>query len=133
MHVFYRQLLIFPNLKDTIAIYASCRVVREHKLITQTILTVFASQVSKEGNRLNGFPQAHLVSKYAIKLSLVHRCQPIQSNMLILSQSVLQQKWDGRLHLSRCKYIHVSFISKSHKIATHRMKTYRHVYQHINE
>lgn len=61
--------------------------------------TLFAGQVSEQGNRLDGFAEAHFVSQNAVEFLLVHGDQPVQANVLVFSQCPAQQVRNGCLNL----------------------------------
>jgi len=59
---------------------------------------------------LHGLPKAHLVSKDAVQSPLIHGHQPVQPNVLVLSQFVPQKKRHLGLHLHTRNNSSVEFI-----------------------
>jgi len=59
-----------------------------------------ARQVRQQRNRLNGFAQSHLVGQDTVEPVFVHRRQPVQSDVLVLSQCVTQQERHRCLYLT---------------------------------
>ena len=49
-------------------------------------------QVGHEGDGLDGLAQTHLVSEDAVETALVERHQPVQPDVLVLAERVLQQR-----------------------------------------
>ena len=51
-------------------------------------LTFLTGQVSEQCYGLYSFPESHLIRQYTIEAFLVHRGQPVETNVLVLSQGV---------------------------------------------
>ena len=52
--------------------------------------------MGQQSNGHNSFAQAHLISQNAVQAASVDGHEPVQSDVLVLSQPVLQQKWHLR-------------------------------------
>lgn len=63
--------------------------------------TFLTGQVSQQRDGLDGFAEAHLICQDAVKLLLIHGDQPVQSNVLVLTQCAVQQEGNRRFHLKR--------------------------------
>ena len=50
-------------------------------------------------------PQAHFVSQDAVEIPLVHGDEPVETDVLILPERVLQQKWDFGLDTRRVQSV----------------------------
>lgn len=55
--------------------------------------------MSQQSDGLDGLAQTHLVSQNAVELFLVHGDQPVESDVLVLSQRAVKQERDGGLDL----------------------------------
>lgn len=53
--------------------------------------TLLTSQLSHVGHRLDGLPQACLVSQDAVEVFLVEVHQPVHANLLVLTQGTVEQ------------------------------------------
>ena len=51
--------------------------------------TMPTCQMGQQGNGLYGLPQTHLVCQDAVELAVMHGGQPVQADMLVLTQGVL--------------------------------------------
>ena len=58
-------------------------------------------EVGQEGDGLDGLAQPHLVGEDPVEEALVQRHQPVEPDVLVLSQRVLQQERHRRLHRRR--------------------------------
>ena len=58
-------------------------------------------QVRQEGDRLDGLPQPHLVGQDAVERPLEQADHPVEADVLVLAQRVLQQERHRRLHRRR--------------------------------
>ena len=59
--------------------------------------SLFTSKVSQQSNGHDGLAKAHLIGQNAVQAARVNCHEPVQTNVLVLSQPMLQQKW----HLQR--------------------------------
>lgn len=75
-------------------------------------LTLFTGEVSQQGDSLDGLPQAHLVSQDAVELLLVHGDQPVQADVLVLTQLAHQQEGNGSFDLLTKKKINKNEMNK---------------------
>ena len=70
--------------------------IHEHMSRRKNILLLKDAQLC---THLHGLPKAHLISKDAVQSPLIHGHQPVQPNVLVLSQLVPQKKRHLGLHL----------------------------------
>ena len=54
---------------------------------------------------LDGLSEAHLVGEYAVEESLVEGDEPVEADVLVLAQRVLQQERHRRLHRRRVQRV----------------------------
>lgn len=59
--------------------------------------SLFTSKVSQQGNGHDCLAQAHFIGQNAVQAACVDCHEPVQTNVLVFSQSMLQQEW----HLQR--------------------------------
>ena len=62
---------------------------------------LLAGEVREEGDGLDGLAEPHLVGEDPVEEALVQRHQPVEADVLVLAQRVLQQERHRRLHRRR--------------------------------
>lgn len=72
--------------------------------------SLFTSKVSQQRNGHDGLAEAHFISQDAVEATCVNGHEPVQANVLILSQPMLQQEW----HLQRTVTLACAYTSCSH-------------------
>lgn len=65
----------------------------------QAALTFITSQVRKESDDLHCFAQASLIRQDAVEMLPVELGQPVQTDLLVISERAVQQRRGAHLHL----------------------------------
>ena len=52
------------------------------------------AHMGQQRDRLDGFAKPHLVGQDPVEAPLVERHQPVQPDVLVLAERVLQQRWN---------------------------------------
>lgn len=60
-----------------------------------TPVLVDARQMGKQRYGLDGFAETHFIGENAIQPAIVHRHEPVETDVLVFAQTVFEQEWNG--------------------------------------